>query len=49
VFAKERLKEWRQGTVLDALYLQSRKKPTAADLAGARALAQITGKRLAAT
>jgi hypothetical protein len=39
----------RQGTVLDALYLQSRKKPTAANLAAARALAQITGKRLAAT
>lgn len=39
----------RQGTVLDCLYLQSLKKPTAADIAAARALAQISGKRLAAT
>lgn len=39
----------RQGTVLDILYMQSLKKLTAADLATVRALAQITGKRLAAT
>jgi len=39
----------RQGTVLDCLYLQSLKKPTTANIAAARALAQITGKRLAAT
>jgi hypothetical protein len=39
----------RQGTVLDCLYLQLLRKPTKANIAAARALAQITGKRLAAT
>jgi hypothetical protein len=38
----------RQGTVLDCLYLQSLTKPTHANIAAARALARITGKRLAA-
>jgi hypothetical protein len=37
----------RQGSVLDGVYLQSPTKPTAADIAAVRALAAITGKRLA--
>jgi hypothetical protein len=39
----------RQGTVLDAVYLQTRTNPTASDLSVLRSLAQTTGVRLAAT
>jgi hypothetical protein len=39
----------RHGTVLDGIYRQSRKKPTAAKIAALQALATITGNRLAAT
>jgi len=39
----------RHGTVLDALYRQSRKKPTAAKIAALQKLAAVTGNRLAAT
>jgi hypothetical protein len=39
----------RRGTVLDGLYRQSRKKPSAAKVAALRSLATITGNRLAAT
>jgi hypothetical protein len=39
----------RHGTVLDALYRQTYKKPTKAKLAALQALATITGNRLAAT
>ena len=39
----------RRGTVLDGVYRASYKKPTAAKMADLRALATITGKRLAAS
>jgi hypothetical protein len=39
----------RHGTVLDAVYRQSRKKPSAAKIAALQALVAITGNRLAAT
>jgi hypothetical protein len=39
----------RQGTVLDIVYLQTLQNPTSAETAVAQELAQITGKRLAAT
>lgn len=39
----------RHGTVLDAMYGESRKKPTKAKVAALRSLAQITGSRLAAS
>jgi hypothetical protein len=38
----------RRGTVLSAVYLQQRKRPSAAKVALARSLARITGDRLAA-
>jgi hypothetical protein len=39
----------RQGTVLAIVYLQTLRNPTRGETAAARALAKITGKRLAAT